>query len=146
MIDEKPFLQEGWHLELFNEDDIVWSDDPIYMIEEDGVYYSPDEGEMIVFEVKTKETPLTITSFTMSEATGKPAGTPVKFTVNATGGTGKLQYMFYYEKDCYVSIFRNYAETNYVTCNPGTGKYNIYVDVKDENGNVKTSMITYEWK
>ena len=100
----------------------------------------------IPFEVKTKEAPLTITSFTMSEATGKPAGTPVKFTVNATGGTGKLQYMFYCEKDCYVSIFRNYAETNYVTCNLGTGKYNIYVDVKDENGNVKTSMVTYEWK
>lgn len=47
-------------LSLFDEDDIVWSDDPIYMIEEDGVYYSPDEGEMIVFEIKTKEEALDV--------------------------------------------------------------------------------------
>lgn len=43
-------------LSLFDKEDIVWSDEPIYMIEEEeGVYYSPDEGEMIVFEIKTKE-------------------------------------------------------------------------------------------
>lgn len=48
-------------LSLFDEEDIVWSDEPIYMIEEeDGVYYSPDEGEMIVFEVKTKEEAINI--------------------------------------------------------------------------------------
>lgn len=37
MIDEKPFLQEGWHLELFNEDDI-----PSYK----GVVYNEMKGAM----------------------------------------------------------------------------------------------------
>lgn len=48
-------------MSLFDEEDIVWSDEPVYMIEEDdGVYYSPNEGEMIVFEIKTKEEALDV--------------------------------------------------------------------------------------
>lgn len=48
-------------LSMFDSEDVEWSRHPIYMyVESDGVYYSPDEGDVIVLEVKTKKDALTI--------------------------------------------------------------------------------------
>lgn len=48
-------------LSMFDSDDVEWSRHPIYMYEEsDGVYYSPDEGDVIVLEIKTKKDALAI--------------------------------------------------------------------------------------
>ncbi|MEE1197283.1 MAG: hypothetical protein UHS54_10520, partial [Lachnospiraceae bacterium] len=63
------------------------------------------------------------------------------------GGEGTLQYRFYRVINGTTTVFRDYSTSSSAYCNPGTaGTYTIYVDVKDETGNVVTKSMTYTWK
>ena len=87
-----------------------------------------------------------INSFNASVASPQIKGTTVKFTVDAEG-EGTLQYRFYRMIDGKTTVFRDYSTKNYANANPGTpGSYTIYVDVKDENGNVVTEKMEYTWE
>ena len=63
-------------------------------------------------------------------------------------GEGDLQYRFYrVSADGTTTVFRDYQKWNTAYCNPSVpGTYTVYVDVKDENGNVTTKSIEYTWK
>ena len=87
-----------------------------------------------------------IKSIDVSKESPQTQGTTVKFTVSAEG-QGKLQYRFYREMDQNVTVFRDYSTSREAYCNPSVpGTYTVYVDVKDENGNVTTKSIEYTWK
>ena len=87
-----------------------------------------------------------ITEIGVDKASPQPKGTSVKLTASTKGGSGQFQYRFYREKDDNVTIFRDYDQWNTAYCNPASGTYKIYVDVKDVNtGDVATSFITYTW-
>lgn len=89
---------------------------------------------------------LRITGVEVSCESPQKTGTSVKLTVHTEGGEGELRYRFYREKDAYVTVFRQYQRQEYAYCNPAAGTYNIYVDVRDEAGNVETERIVYQWK
>lgn len=94
--------------------------------------------------VKSGEKPV-IKSIDVSKQSPQTQGSTVKFTVSAEG-QGQLQYRFYREKDQNVTVFREYGTGREAYCNPQTpGTYTIYVDVKDENGNVATEYMQYTW-
>lgn len=93
---------------------------------------------------KSGEKPV-IRSIDVSKQSPQTQGSTVKFTVSAEG-QGQLQYRFYREKDQNVTVFREYGTGREAYCNPQTpGTYTIYVDVKDENGNVATESMQYTW-
>lgn len=95
---------------------------------------------------ETASNPITINSFTANKTSPQTQGTSVKFTVNAEGGDGTLQYRFYRVINGTTKIFRDYTTSNSAYCNPPIGDYTIYVDVKDENGNIQTVSMKYTWK
>lgn len=88
---------------------------------------------------------LVLKSFSASKSSPQPKGTAVKFTAEAEGGTGKLQYRFYRVANGKTTIFRDFGEQNSTNCNPAAGTYVVYVDVKDEAGNVVTGRMNYTW-
>ena len=88
---------------------------------------------------------LSLKSFTASKVSPQPKGTAVKFTAEAAGGTGELQYRFYRVINGKTTVFRDYAAQNWANCNPAVGTYAIYVDVKDASGNVVTGKLDYTW-
>ena len=90
--------------------------------------------------------PLTVNSISASAASPQAIGTTVRFTADAEGGEGTLQYRFYRVIDGTTTVFRDYDTRNYANANPKAGTYTIYVDVKDEAGNVATSKLTYTWE
>ena len=90
---------------------------------------------------ETASNPITINSFTANKTSPQTQGTSVKFTVNAEGGDGTLQYRFYRVINGTTKIFRDYTTSNSAYCNPPIGDYTIYVDVKDENGNIKAATL-----
>ena len=90
--------------------------------------------------------PLTVNSISASAASPQAIGTTVRFTADAEGGEGTLQYRFYRVIDGTTTVFRDYDTRNYANANPKAGTYTIYVDVKDEAGNVATSKVTYTWE
>lgn len=89
---------------------------------------------------------LSIKNISTSLASPQKKGTTVQLKVEAEGGQGELQYRFYREKDDKVTIFRDYQKWDNAYCNPGTGTYTIYVDVKDAAGKVVTGSIQYTWE
>lgn len=89
---------------------------------------------------------LKIDSFTASLASPQAKGTGIRVSANASGGTGELEYRFYRVKDGKTTLFRDYSTTNYAGCNPYVvGTYTIYVDVRDEAGNLATASMSYTW-
>lgn len=89
---------------------------------------------------------LKITEILTDKASPQLQGTSVKLTVKAEGGKGKLQYRFYRVKDGSSKVFREYSTSNTAYCNPVSGTYTIYVDVKDNDGTVVTKELSYTWE
>ena len=94
---------------------------------------------------KAASNPLTINSFTVNKISPQTKGTTVKFTVDAEGGDGTLQYCFYRVINGTTKVFRDYSTTNTAYCNPSAGTYTIFVDIKDETGKVVTASMKYTW-
>lgn len=87
-----------------------------------------------------------ITNFTAAKESPQPQGTSIRLSVTATGGTGELQYRFYRIKDGVTTVFRDYDNSHIAYSNPPeAGDYILYVDVKDEAGNIATQELKYTW-
>lgn len=124
-------------------------------------YCNPGEGSYVLYVEVQDETgnvaqasmdytwvsaAVEITEIGVNKASPQPKGTTVKLTASTKGGSGQFQYRFYREKDEKVTIFRDYDQSNIAYCNPASGTYKIYVEVKDVNtGDIATSFITYTW-
>ena len=107
--------------------------------------YNTDGLSEIIEPVETEK--LKITDFKAAKESPQPQGTSIKLTASAQGGTGELQYRFYRIKDGVTTVFRDYASSHIAYSNPPEpGDYTLYVDVKDEAGNIVTKQISYEWK
>lgn len=92
------------------------------------------------------EKEIVIKSFTADRVSPQLKGTSVRLDVAAEGGTGELQYRFYRVGNGKTTVFRDYGSGSKAYCNPAAGTYMIYVDVKDSQGNIKTTSMLYEWK
>ncbi len=70
-------------------------------------------------------------------------GGSVKYIVKAESTNGlPLEYRFYYEDGTNKNIIKEYDSVNEVVFTPeNTGKYNIYCDVKDSEGNTVQAVI-----
>ena len=85
-----------------------------------------------------------ITNFTAAKESPQPQGTSIRLSVTATGGTGELQYRFYRIKDGVTTVFRDYDNSHIAYSNPPeAGDSILYVDVKDEAGNIATHALKY---
>lgn len=94
-----------------------------------------------------QEKELKITSFTASKMSPQKPLTRVKFTAEAEGGSGKLQYRFLrVSKDGTEKVLKDFRNQNYVSCNPRKGTYTIRVEVKDEKGNTAEKEMQFTWK
>ena len=116
----------------------------IYVDVKDGNGNIATESLDYTWTAKSGEKPV-IKSIAVSKESPQTQGTTVKFTVSAEG-QGQLQYRFYREMDQNVTVFRDYSTSRDAYCNPSVpGTYTVYVDVKDENGNVTTESMEYTW-
>lgn len=90
---------------------------------------------------------LRITSFTSTKPSPQEKGTGVTITATADGGDGTLQYRFYRLEpaNATIRVFRDWATSNRTACNPGTGVFLLYAEVRDEAGNCATAQMLYEW-
>ncbi|MDO5793391.1 MAG: starch-binding protein [Turicibacter sp.] len=86
---------------------------------------------------------VTIKSFE-ADKTSVEANTEVTLTANAEGGTGELNYKFYYKYNDKYTKIQDYSTKNSANWTPTEdGYYKLYVDVKDEAGNVKTKAFDF---
>ena len=86
-----------------------------------------------------------ISSFTANKQSPQVSGTQVTLTAKATG-TGTLQYKFLV-KDASGNwaVLRNYGTSNtYTWTTKATGNKTLYVDVKDSNGQVTRTSMSYK--
>lgn len=93
------------------------------------------------------DTFLKIISYTPEKTSPQEDGTSVAFGVQAQGGAGALQYRFYRTNlsNMTTTVFRDWGVSNRAYCNPGTGKYLIYAEVRDEVGSIVSAQTLYEW-
>lgn len=88
--------------------------------------------------------PIKIASFTASPVSPQKANTAITLTAVASGGKETLQYKFLqYDKikNIWTKI-RDFDASNTITWTPSEiGSYNLYVDVKDSNDNVKRASL-----
>lgn len=89
------------------------------------------------FEVISEQ--LFIDSFTMSASDCVTPWTKVELKAQGNGGKGELQYKFYVVRAGQVITLKDYSTENEYIWTPITvAKYQVYVDVKDEQGLVVT--------
>ena len=72
---------------------------------------------------------------------------PITITAKTSGETERLQYKFVWQKDDWREwgIIQNLSKKNTAVWQPkSTGKYTIYVDIKDADGITTTKRIPYE--
>ena len=118
------------------------SEDPTQPSSEDPTQPSSEDPTQPSSEDPTKPTDektISINSFKADKNSNTAmVGQKVTLTADATGGKGTLKYKFVvkpYNK--YVVTVRGYKESNSCTWIPAvSGKYTLYVYVKDENGTV----------
>lgn len=76
-------------------------------------------------------------------------GKPITISPALSGNTNGLQYKFVWMRDNWKEwkVLKAFSEEKEVTFTPDkTGKCTIYVDIKDQEGNVKSKSITYDVK
>jgi len=94
--------------------------------------------------VKTDEK-VKINSIVPSKSEPQQAGTSITLTTNATGNSA-LSYKYWaYDTDGNWTLLSNYSSSKSVTWTPKTGgNYVIWVDVKDQDGNINHKYINYK--
>lgn len=146
------FLVDGKAIQNSADSKVEWNttggDHTIAVVvtDSEGHQVTVEKEYEIIGEVVPPVDKLTVTSFTAAKVSPQPVGTTVKLTAEAKGGEGDLQYRFYrVSADGKTTVFRDYQKWNTAYCNPTAGTYKIYVDVKDENGNIATESLDYTW-
>ena len=100
----------------------------------------PEEPEAEVKELK-------ITSMKASKESPQKPLTKVKFTTEAEGGLGKLQYRYVrISSDGTEKVLKEFRDENYVSVKPRKGTYTIRVEVKDEKGQTVEETMKFTWK
>ena len=101
--------------------------------------------ENLYLEKEASSTALTISSFNSDLESPQEKGKTIKLTVNAQGGSGKIEYCFVEKiNDDYKEI-KAYSETNTVLWQPQyVGTYTIYAVAKDSTGSMKISSMDYK--
>ena len=101
--------------------------------------------ESLYLEKEASSTALTISSFNSDLESPQEKGKTIKLTVNAQGGSGKIEYCFVEKiNDDYKEI-KAYSETNTVLWQPQyVGTYTIYAVAKDSTGSMKISSMDYK--
>ncbi|NLK96236.1 MAG: hypothetical protein GX275_13795, partial [Clostridiales bacterium] len=86
-----------------------------------------------------------INSIVPSKSEPQQAGTSITLTTNATGNSA-LSYKYWaYDTDGNWTLLSNYSSSKSVTWTPKTGgNYVIWVDVKDQDGNINHKYINYK--
>lgn len=89
------------------------------------------------------EKPLKITKFSVSKKSGSiKVGTSIKLTSNVTGGSGKYKYRFAYKYNNKLVYICKYQTASSISWKPvHSGTYNLYLYVKDKNGNLAKKNI-----
>ncbi len=102
-----------------------------------------------VIEKKTetytvKESDLAV-SVNVQPGTNLPLNYPATVTATATGGAASYQYAFFYQKGEGEPVtVQDFSTKNTAVFNPAeTGNYSVYAQVKDSNGNIVKSAVTY---
>ncbi|NMD38621.1 MAG: hypothetical protein GYA87_08095, partial [Christensenellaceae bacterium] len=92
----------------------------------------------IITIVKPPETVTEINIVINKSADTVTVGTPISWTVNASGGTGTYTYAFYLRKDGKTIIKTPYGTSSAYNYTPSsTGTYAVVAYVKDSNGTIK---------
>lgn len=89
------------------------------------------------------EKPLKITKFSVSKKSGSiKVGTSIKLTSNVEGGSGKYKYRFAYKYNNKLVYICKYQTASSISWKPvHSGTYNLYLYVKDKNGNLAKKNI-----
>lgn len=148
------FLVDEKELQDSKESTVVWDttggDHTISVIvtDEEGHEVTVEKNYTISGKIIDPEKEIKISSFTADKKSPQAQGTSIRFTAKAEGGEGSLKYRFYrVTEDGKTTVFRDYAAANTAYCNPPTpGDYTVYVDVKDEKGNIATKKMSYTWE
>ena len=100
--------------------------------------------ESFDFEVKEVFKELQIKSITLDKSQGN-LGEAVTISTEAEGGSGTLNYKFYYKKDGVYTLIQAYSTSNTVKWTPDeSGDYIVYVDVRDGSGTTRTAYTSYK--
>ncbi len=100
--------------------------------------------EKITFKINKEVSGPVISSFTTDKTSPQASGTPIVL-IGKASGTGTLQYKFIVQdsKGNWTKI-QDYGTSNMAVWMPNIkGKYNVYLDVKDESGKVVRKEMTY---
>ena len=86
---------------------------------------------------------LNMATFSVNPSPYISVGSEAVLTAEAEGGVGEKQYSFYVVRDGKKIILRNYSVENTYKWHPYTvADYQVYAEVKDENGNISTKQIS----
>ena len=100
--------------------------------------------ESFDFEVKEVFKELQIKSITLDKSQGN-LGEAVTISAEAEGGSGTLNYKFYYKEDGVYTLIQAYSTSNTVKWTPDeSGDYIVYVDVRDGSGTTRTAYTSYK--
>jgi len=83
-----------------------------------------------------------VDTFTTDKAAAQYVNTGIKLTAVGADGKTPYQYKFYYKLGAATVTIKNFSTTNIANFKPTKpGNYNLFVDVKDANGNTATKSI-----
>ena len=82
---------------------------------------------------------------TAQYASPQPAGTTIRLTVSASGGTGTYRYKFYSECNGVWTKLWDYSDRNTYNWHATTvGTHTVYCDVKDGSGKIVCTLFQYQ--
>ncbi|MGM9977862.1 MAG: heparinase II/III family protein [Clostridium sp.] len=90
---------------------------------------------------------LVIESLKPDKQSPQNVGSTVTLTAQANGGKGILEYKYYKYLNGKYSLIKDWSTNSSIQIAPSTaGKYDIYVAVKDESGNIVRKNVIFEFK